>query len=120
MTNKVRTTIYLDKEVVKKAKEIGLNLSQFCENALKKAIRRLEAPYYPPDRRREPKIVPVSNQKGKMVDRAGFEPAASALQARRSYQTDLPAQPAFETYGLSLCLLLFSLSGNLNLLLWGI
>ena len=26
-----------------------------------------------------------------MVDRAGFEPAASALRTRRSYQTDLPA-----------------------------
>ena len=102
MTNKVRTTIYLDKEVVKKAKEIGLNISQFCENALKEAIKRLESPYYPPDRKREPKIVPVSNQKepkivsvsgqnSKMVDWAGFEPAASALPRRRSYQTDLPA-----------------------------
>ncbi len=26
------------------------------------------------------------------MDRAGFEPAASALRTRRSYQTDLPAQ----------------------------
>jgi hypothetical protein len=26
------------------------------------------------------------------VDRAGFEPAASALRRRRSYQTDLPAR----------------------------
>jgi hypothetical protein len=26
-----------------------------------------------------------------MVDRAGFEPAASALRTRRSYRTDLPA-----------------------------
>ena len=26
------------------------------------------------------------------VDRAGFEPAASALRTRRSYQTDLPAR----------------------------
>ena len=29
---------------------------------------------------------------GVKVDRAGFEPAASALRTRRSYQTDLPAQ----------------------------
>ena len=28
--------------MVKKAKEIGLNLSQFCENALREAIKRLE------------------------------------------------------------------------------
>ncbi len=27
----------------------------------------------------------------KLVDRAGFEPAASALRTRRSYRTDLPA-----------------------------
>ena len=26
-----------------------------------------------------------------LVDRAGFEPAASALRTRRSYRTDLPA-----------------------------
>jgi hypothetical protein len=26
------------------------------------------------------------------VDRAGFEPAASALRTRRSYQADLPAR----------------------------
>ena len=32
----------MDEEVVKKAKKIGLNLSQFCENALREAIKRLE------------------------------------------------------------------------------
>ena len=30
--------------------------------------------------------------KNELVDRAGFEPAASALRTRRSYQTDLPAR----------------------------
>ncbi len=32
----------MDEEVVKKAKKIGINLSQFCENALREAIKRLE------------------------------------------------------------------------------
>ena len=36
--------------------------------------------------------VSVSDQNSKMVDWAGFEPAASALPRRRSYQTDLPAR----------------------------
>ena len=38
--------------------------------------------------------IDVVNQKGRAgvkVDRAGFEPAASALRTRRSCQTDLPA-----------------------------
>ena len=33
-----------------------------------------------------------TSSKESEVDRAGFEPAASALRRRRSYQTDLPAQ----------------------------
>jgi hypothetical protein len=32
----------MDAEVLRKAHEIGLNVSQFCENALREAIRRLE------------------------------------------------------------------------------
>ncbi len=41
---KTYSTIYLDKEVIQKAKDIGLNISKTCENALKDSIRRLEAP----------------------------------------------------------------------------
>ena len=32
----------MDRKVVGKAKKIGLNISQFCENALKEAIEALE------------------------------------------------------------------------------
>lgn len=39
---KVRTTILVDKKVVKEAKELGLNISKTSENALKEAIRRLK------------------------------------------------------------------------------
>ena len=36
----------MNKEVVEKAKKLGLNLSQFCENALKEAIKRLQTPVH--------------------------------------------------------------------------
>ena len=42
MGKKDYATIYVDPEVIKKAKELGLNISKTCENALKEAIRRLE------------------------------------------------------------------------------
>jgi post-segregation antitoxin (ccd killing protein) len=38
----VNVTIYIDEDVVKEAKEIGLNISKICENALKEAIRKLK------------------------------------------------------------------------------
>ena len=41
MTNKVKVNLTMNKEVVEKAKEIGLNIAQFCENALKEAIEAL-------------------------------------------------------------------------------
>ena len=36
MGKKMRTTLTVDKEVLRKAKEIGFNISQFCENVLEK------------------------------------------------------------------------------------
>jgi len=42
MTKKVISTIYLDEEVLKRAKEVGLNISRICENALEQAVHRLE------------------------------------------------------------------------------
>ena len=44
MGKKARTTLTIDAEVLQKAHKIGLNVSQFCENALKDAIQRLEQP----------------------------------------------------------------------------
>ena len=41
-THKKRpVNLYLNVELVEKAKELGLNISKVCENALKEAIRRL-------------------------------------------------------------------------------
>lgn len=36
------TSLRLDADVVKRAKELGLNMSVICERALKEAISRLE------------------------------------------------------------------------------
>ncbi len=44
MGKKARTTLTIDKEVLEKAHKIGLNVSQFCENALREAIKKLEKP----------------------------------------------------------------------------
>ena len=40
--NKKSVMVYLDPEVVKEARELGLNISRICENALREAIRRLK------------------------------------------------------------------------------
>ena len=42
MGKKRMTSIRIDGEIIDKAKEIGLNISQFCENALKQGIKALE------------------------------------------------------------------------------
>jgi post-segregation antitoxin (ccd killing protein) len=84
---KMNTTVYLNPELTNLAKELGLNISKTCENALKLAISRFQGT--------NPEITDASPQFGTnfgVVDRAGFEPAASALRTRRSYRTDLPAQ----------------------------
>ena len=44
MGKKTTISIYIDEDVAKEAKEIGLNISKLCENCLKEAIRRLETP----------------------------------------------------------------------------
>ncbi|MDW8034056.1 MAG: type II toxin-antitoxin system CcdA family antitoxin [Nitrososphaerota archaeon] len=39
---KKNVVIYLDSEIVKEAKELGLNISKISENALKKMIDRIK------------------------------------------------------------------------------
>jgi len=38
MTNKTTISIYIDEDIAKEAKEIGLNISKLCKNCLKQAI----------------------------------------------------------------------------------
>ena len=46
MRRKQKVTINLDPEVVRKARELGLNISKIAENALKEYIERLESSDY--------------------------------------------------------------------------
>ena len=86
MNAKINTTVYLNPELINLAKDMGLNISKTCENALKLAISRLQG--LNPETK---DALPQFGANFSVVDRAGFEPAASALRTRRSYQTDLPA-----------------------------
>lgn len=45
----LRTTLTIDEEVLKTAMKIGINVSQFCENALKEAIEKLKSPRTEPN-----------------------------------------------------------------------
>ena len=88
MRRKQKVTINLDPEVVRKARELGLNISKIAENALKEYIKRLKGSDYKNNLGSHfsgGKIVGV-------VDGAGFEPATSAMPTPRSFQADLPAQ----------------------------
>ena len=44
MGRRIVTSIRIDEDVLREAKEIGLNISKISENALKEAIRRLRSP----------------------------------------------------------------------------
>ena len=75
MTAKTYTTIYLDVKTTNLAREMGLNISKTCENALKLAISRLQ--------RTNAETTDATPQFGAnfdVVDRARFEPAAYALR----------------------------------------
>ena len=73
----------MNKEVVEKAKKLGLNLSQFCENALKEAIEALEQRKRPTDTNggyidtRSVSLLPT------MAGPRGFEPRTSGSAGQR-------------------------------------
>lgn len=58
MGKQVRVNLTINEDVVKKAKEIGLNISKISENALIWAIKALENV----DNSKGPNIYPVSNK----------------------------------------------------------
>ena len=73
------TSIRIDQDVLRTAKELGLSVSKVSENALKEAIRRLQTP------------VPQTETNGRDIDsrkavssatmvlRPGFEPGSAAF-----------------------------------------
>jgi hypothetical protein len=44
MGKKARTTLTIDRDVLRTAKKLGINVSQYCENALIEAIEKLRSP----------------------------------------------------------------------------
>ena len=81
MGKKGYVTIYVDKEIAKEARELGLNISKICENALKEAIRKL---------------------KGENCERMGpgpgFEPGIPGSTGRCVSQTTPPGPHNFKSH----------------------
>ena len=88
MRRKVRVSINLTPKVYEKAKNLGLNISKVCENALKEAVRRLKGMYG--GENDSPKLKEV---------RAGFEPATPSLPSWCSDQAELPDQSTLRNRG---------------------
>ncbi|MEM1540886.1 MAG: integrase [Candidatus Bathyarchaeia archaeon] len=91
---KVRTTILIEYAILKQAQELGLNVSQYCENALKIGIQALTNSFQ--------KIAQnqVANaEKGgfgtvgseKVAGPPGFEPGISGLEVRKPTVSALPS-----------------------------
>jgi hypothetical protein len=67
---KKNVVLYLDPEVVREAKELGLNISKVCENALKEAVRRLKG------------------EDCEVVRPPGFEPGFCGVEGRHPTRLD--------------------------------
>jgi len=74
---KKRVSINLPPELVKEARELGLNISKIAENALREYIRRLKASNKQTDCNRGVK----GGGNPLMVLRPGFEPGSRAREA---------------------------------------
>jgi hypothetical protein len=85
---KTTVSLYLSKNLVKKARIHKLNLSRIMENALKSILTYLETE----NKESSEFLSRGSFPKESRVDGAGFEPAASTMPTWRSFHADLPAQ----------------------------
>ena len=61
--------VYIEEEVIEKAKELGLNISKVCENCLKDMIGRIEGSNPPKDCEKD-------SDKELLVGPPGFEPGS--------------------------------------------
>ena len=73
---KKNVMVYLDPKVVEEARELGLNISKVCENALKEAIRRLKGEPYG----KNPGSNPFNNKS--VVGSPGFEQGSRTPKSR--------------------------------------
>lgn len=85
---KTTVSLYLSKNLVKKARIHKLNISRITEQALNSIInylqtQNIESSHF---------LGEGSFLKEASVDGAGFEPATSTMPTWRSFQADLPAQ----------------------------
>jgi hypothetical protein len=95
MGKKVRTTLTIDGEVLKTAMEIGINVSQFCENALREAIEKLKSPRTMPNGGSSFLGEASFTKEGSVEPRAGFEPATPALPRRSPNRARPPRHTLF-------------------------
>ena len=85
---KTTVSLYLNRNLVERARNRRLNLSRVTEQALSSILDYLE----PQKHQSSLFLSPGSFPKESGVDGTGFEPAASTMPTWRSYQADLPAQ----------------------------
>jgi len=84
MGNKVRTTLTIDKDVLQTAMKMGINVSQFCENALREGIQKLKSPSTATNGGSSFLGEASFTKEGSVEPRAGFEPATPALPSERN------------------------------------
>ncbi len=83
---KVRTNITVDKEVLEKAHELGINVSKACENCLKQYIAAIKSAKLTNGGKSFLSEASFTKE-GSMVRSPGFEPGSSAWQADVLVQT---------------------------------
>jgi post-segregation antitoxin (ccd killing protein) len=84
---KKTVSITLPSILIERTRKQGLNISRVTEQALSSILDYLQVQNTKP-------VLDETSCEEVSVDRAGFEPATSALRMRRSYQTELPAHAA--------------------------
>jgi post-segregation antitoxin (ccd killing protein) len=89
---KKRTTLFLESDLLDRAHVLGINVSKVVERFLRFYIEGMEKT---DSKIQQSFLGEASSREEGSVDRAGFEPATSALRMRRSCQTELSARPSF-------------------------
>ena len=91
MRKKARINLTIDQDVLRTAKELGLNISKVCENCLKDTIRRLTQPITATDGNGPFLSEGSFGKESSLVGRAGFEPATFCTSSRCPNRARLPA-----------------------------
>ena len=99
MGKKVNVTLYLDDELVNRARLMGFNLSRFMENTLRETLGKMKFPCgstwnraYSPDNEK-PQNEPVFTQPSQnLVGRERFELSTFCVSGRCPNQARRPAQ----------------------------